>query len=110
MNNKSQSSNSRAGHNWGEIHLAIAAAALAATLAFWNLFSMPQKQQGVTQATNDLASSPQESTPVPTSGFLPVKIIFSGNAPRQQVVQPGAPAPRTRQKPQPHGRTGSSKP
>lgn len=114
MNNKPQSRNSRGGQNWGEVQLAIAAIALTATLAFWNLFSAPQKQQDVAQAPNDTPAPPQElaQDTTSTSGFLPVKIIFGGAAPQQKVVvqSSAAPATRTRQKPQPHGRTGSSKP
>ena len=119
MNNKPQKS-------WGEIQLAIAALGLTATLAFWNLFSTPQKQLVVAQSTDTTLppAPPQDPTQAApavvtaTPGFIPVKIIFGGKAPQQQVIvqaaqvqsQPqrksggGGPAPK------PSAGTGSSKP
>lgn len=102
--------------SWGEIQLAIAAVALAATLGFWNLFSAGQKQQ-VTTTTADTAVPPAEDmaqvpVPTPTQGFLPVKIIFGGTAPQQNqnvVVQASAPQVKSK-RPKPSVGTGSSKP
>lgn len=110
--------------SWGEIQLAIAAVALTATLGFWNLFSAGQKQQDTKSAadtavppTEDVAQAP---APTPMQGFLPVKIIFGGNAPQQNqnvAVQANVPhasaasAPRVKSKrPKPPVSTGSSKP
>jgi len=105
--------------SWGEIQLAIAAVALAVTLGFWNLFSAGQKQQ-VTATAADTAVPPAEDmaqvpAPTPTQGFLPIKIIFGGTAPQQNVVvqasAPQASAPQVKSKrPKPPVGTGSSKP
>ncbi len=105
MNNKPHKS-------WGEIQLAIAAVALTATLAFWNLFAEPQKQQEMAQAEDTAAPPQQEPTqaPTPTPGFLPVKIIFGGAAPQQrQVIVQQASAPQPKRKSGGSPNTGSSK-
>lgn len=117
MNNKQKS--------WGEIQLAIAAVALTATLGFWNLFSAGQKQQVVAASPTDTEVPPTEAVAqVPaataTPGFLPVKIIFGGAAPKQKVVvQVSAPQTQPKRKnnggggstaPQPPVSTGTSKP
>src|SRR5690348_6556141 len=111
MNNKPQKS-------WGEIQLAIAAMGLTATLAFWNLFATPQKQQEVSQSIDTTLPPEPTQAPSPTPGFVPVKIIFGGPAPRQQVVvQPAAAQAQPKRKsgggasaPAPAASTGSSKP
>lgn len=115
MNNKPQPQNGGGKQSWSEIQLAIAAIALTATLAFWNLFSVPQKQQVLAQAEDTTAPPTQEEptqAPTPRSGFLPVKIIFGGSAPKQQqVIVQQASAPKPKRKGGGGGiSTGSSKP
>jgi hypothetical protein len=126
MNNRSQSQNGRGKQSWGEIQLAIAAVAITATLVFWNLFSVPQKQQVLAQAADTAMPPPPEpdptQAPTPTQGFVPVKIIFGGTAPKQQViVQASAAQPKRKSgggggsngggtAPKPPVTTGSSKP
>ena len=108
--------------------MAIAAMGLTATLTFWNMFSTPQKQQVLVQATDTSLPPPQDPTQAPTvpppalggPAFIPVKIIFGGVAPLQQqtVVQqaaaPQAGVAQPRHKgggaPRPAASTGSSKP
>src|SRR5689334_5854433 len=111
MNNKAQKS-------WGEIQLAIAAVALTAMLAFWNLFSTPYKQQAGAQATDTAGPQPADPTEAvtPTPGFVPVKSIFGGTPPKQPVVVQAA-APQSKRPrggggpaPRPTANTGSSKP
>jgi hypothetical protein len=113
MNNKPQSQSGRGKQSWGEIQLAIAAVALTATLAFWNLFSAPQKQQVLAQTEDTPTTPPQDPMQVATAtpGFLPVKIIFGGSAPQQRVVvQAAAPQPKRKSGGGGGITTGSSKP
>jgi len=103
MNKKPQKS-------WGEIQLAIAAIALTATLAFWNLFSVPQKQQELAQAQATAvppASPNPTETPAPAAtqgvAFVPIKIIFGGAMAQQPatqgaVVVAAQPAPKPKHK------------
>jgi len=123
--------NSKPQKNWGEIQLAIAAIALTVTLAFWNLFSTPQKQQVQVLPTDTEVPPPQDPTEIPVQlptqapamAFVPVKIIFGGTAPQQPqtlVQGPAAPAAQPRHRggnsggggprPKPPVTTGSSKP
>lgn len=109
MNHKPQKS-------WSEIQMAIATLAFSATLAFWNLFATPQKTQDPGQSGDPTLAPSLEPTqaPSPTPGFVPVKIIFGGPAPKQQVViQQTAAQPRQKSgagAPKPAASTGSSKP
>jgi len=91
------------GKSWSEIQLAIAAIAVTATLGFWNFFSTPEKAQASAQVTQTSTPPPPPiptETAQPTATALalrPVKIIFGGNVPQQQVIQVGvaqAPAPK----------------
>jgi hypothetical protein len=120
--------NSKPQKNWGEIQLAIAAISLTVTLVFWNLFSTPQKQQVMVQATDTEVPPPPDATQVltqaptqaPVLAFVPVKIIFGGTVPQQpQTVVQGSVAPAVQPKhksggggprPKPPVGTGSSKP
>ena len=85
MNKKPQKS-------WGEVQLAIAVTALAGTLALWNLFATPQKQQLVAQPQDTTVPPDPTETPAPTPtqglSFLPIKIIFSGVMPQTTNVAP----------------------
>ena len=84
MPNKSQ-------RNWTEIDLAIAAAAVTATLGLWSAFSAPDPSktaQVVLPASPTLPPPSETSQPAPAALPLrPVKIIYGGQAPVQQVVQ-----------------------
>jgi len=110
---------------WADVQMTIAAISITATLGMWNLFSTPQKQQ-VTQIT-DASTPPPPPSPTEEVAvvaapvaqlpqFVPVKIIFGGIAPKQQViVQVSAQQPAVKKNgnsgnPVPHGGTGSSKP
>jgi hypothetical protein len=78
--------------SWTEIQLAMAAVAVTITLAFWNWFSTPQKQQVVEQSGDTtVPPSPvdpsQSPTAAPTPAFVPFKIIFGGLAPLQPTAQ-----------------------
>lgn len=112
MNNKPKKT-------WGEIQLAIAALGLTMTLVFWNMFSAPQKQVVAQPADPTSLPPTQNPTQAPvmvtaTPGFVPIKIIFGGPAPKQQViVQAAAVQPQHKgggASPVPPAGTGSSKP
>jgi uncharacterized membrane protein YgcG len=134
MANKAQKS-------WAEIQMAIAAISITATLGFWNVFAAPDRQTAVTQVKPTTTPPPpppptetaQPTPVVPTStalALMPVKIIFGGKAPSQQVVQVVVPQNTKRNKggggdggggggggasvsapaPAPAASTGSSKP
>jgi cytochrome oxidase assembly protein ShyY1 len=106
--------------SWTDAQMTIAAIAITATLGMWNLFSIPQKQQ-VMQAT-DTATPPPPPPPtevVVTTAtqlpqFVPVKIIFGGLAPKQQVIVQASAQQPAHKKPSggktPNTGTGSSKP
>jgi cytochrome oxidase assembly protein ShyY1 len=92
------------GKSWSEIQLAIAALAVTATLGFWNLFSTPDKAQTSAQVTQSFTPPPPPTpteTAQPTATALalrPVKIIFGGKAPQQQVIQVAMAAPPTKKR------------
>ena len=79
--------NKKPQRSWGDLQLAIAATALAVTLALWNLFATPQKQQVLAQSQDTTVPPDPTETPAPALtpmqglSFLPVKIIFSGAVP-----------------------------
>jgi cytochrome oxidase assembly protein ShyY1 len=80
------------GKNWSEVQLTIATLAITATLGFWNLFSAPDKAQAGAQIaqTSTPPPPPPTETAQPTATALalrPVKIIFGGQVPQQQIVQ-----------------------
>jgi hypothetical protein len=118
--------------SWVDVQMTIAAIAITATLGMWNLFSTPEKQQAnlITEAATPppppppteevvVVAAPAVATQLPQ--FVPVKIIFGGVAPKQQiVVQASAPQPAVKRNgggggggsvkpPVTHGGTGSSK-
>ena len=89
--------------SWREIHLAVTAVAVTATLAFWNVFATPAKPQPVVQVTDTATPPPPPPDPTDTAqpaaaaqptlsglGLKPIKIIYGGLAPMQQVVQVSA--------------------
>ena len=90
---------------WTDVHLAITALAVTATLGMWNMFSPPPQTQAAPQPTDTATPEPPDPTetsqptataqPSPTIlAFRPVKIIYGGLDPQQQVVQVTAsPAP-----------------
>jgi len=81
------------GKSWGEAQLTIATLAITATLGFWNLFSTPEKAQAgaqIAQTFTPPPPPPPTETAEPTATALalrPVKIIFGGQVPQQQIVQ-----------------------
>ena len=92
------------GKSWSEIQLAITAISITATLGLWNLFSTPNKTVAAQVAPPD--PTPTEP-PAPTEAaqptaaatalsLRPVKIIFGGKAPQQQVIQVAAAEPKKR--------------
>lgn len=100
MNNKPKAK------SWAEVQMAISAVAITTTLVLWNMFASPDKNQAVAQAQATPAPTeppaPEEATPVPapTASFTlrPVKIIFGGTAPQQQIVQVSASNPTSKKK------------
>jgi len=116
--------NKKPQRSWGEIQLAIAAITLTATLLFWNLFSVPQKQQVDAQSQDTtVPPAPLDPTqtdapaPAPTQsyGFVPVKIIFGGVVPQDQLTaMPTTPVvagvPQTAPQPKQRGGGGGGKP
>lgn len=84
--------NKSRGRNWREIQLAIATISVTATLGFWNLFSTQAKSLSAAQAApSDTPPTPPPpgDTVEPTATTLalrPVKIIYAGIAPPQQLA------------------------
>jgi len=92
------------GKSWSEIQLAIAAFAITATLGFWNFFSTPDTAQASAQVTQT-STPPPPPTPTETAqptatalALRPVKIIFGGKAPQQQIIQVAVDAPPTKKR------------
>lgn len=100
MNNKPKAK------SWAEVQMAITAVAITTTLVLWNMFASPDKNQAVAQAQATPAPTepptPEEATAVPTAtasfALKPVKIIFGGTAPQQQIVQVSASNPTSKKK------------
>ena len=96
------------GKSWHDAQMAITALSITATLAFWNIFSTPDKTQALAQA--EATDTPPEvpapievieptaavsATAIPTAQTLalrPVKIIYGGTLPGQAAVDPAATA------------------
>ncbi|MCX6078578.1 MAG: hypothetical protein NTW32_03500 [Chloroflexi bacterium] len=98
------------GKSWSEIQMAITAVAITATLAFWNIFSAPDKSLAAakmaetstppappTPTETELPTETAVSAPTASLGLRPIKIIYGGKAPVQQVVQVAA-APAKKRK------------
>lgn len=83
--------------SWLEIQTAIAAISMTATLGLWNMFAAPDQAKAAEAAKLAPTATPEptptevveeEVEPTPASmSLVPVKIIFGGEAPQQQVVQ-----------------------
>ena len=96
------------GKSWSEIQMAITAVAITATLAFWSLFSTPNQNQAIAKAVETAtppvppppaATEQPTETALPTQslGLRPIKIIYGGKAPVQQIIQvAAAPAKKRR--------------
>lgn len=89
------------GKSWSEIQMAITAVAITATLAFWSIFSTPDQTQAIAKAVETAtppAPPPPAATEQPTETALPteslalrpIKIIYGGKAPVQQIIQVAA--------------------
>ena len=100
--------------SWADVQMTIAALAITITLTLWNIFATPQKQSIAVQDAEPVTPPSPPATEVTAAQlpqFVPVKIIFGGAAPRQQVVvQASAPVKKHNGAPPANGGTGSSKP
>ncbi len=89
------------GKNWKDVQMAITAISITATLAFWNLFSVPDTSVAAADAVDTSAPEPPQPTDVieptaaasatamPTAVLLslkPVKIIYGGTLPTQMAI------------------------
>lgn len=95
--------------NWTDVQMAITTVAITASLGLWNIFATPAKKptaslaevkptQPPTQTPLPLPTETALPQPTPTAATLalrPVKIIFGGKAPKQQVIQIAAPPEQT---------------
>ena len=114
---------------WTDVHIAITALAVTATLGMWNMFSAPSKPQAALPPADTTTPQPPDPTetseptataqPAPTIlAFRPVKIIYGGLNPQLQVTQvtaapvvvavAAAPAPAKKQKKGGGGSSSSS--
>ena len=92
------------GKSWNEVQMAITAVAITATLGFWNMYASPDKTQAAAQITATFTPPPpppptETALPEPTAttavtyslALRPIKIIYGGQMPQQQVVQVALP-------------------
>lgn len=75
---------------WYDVQMAIAAIAMSSTLALWNLFAGPDREQAARKAAEQAQAVPVP-TELPATALTPtpmpiVKIIFGSSAP--QASQP----------------------
>lgn len=120
------------GKNWKDVQMAITAISITATLAFWNLFSVPDTSAAAADGiATDTVEPPQPTdvieptaaataTAMPKSvvfNLKPVKIIYGGTLPTQMAitVTPGAtlsaaPLAAAPAAPAPKKKSGSSNP
>ena len=91
------------GKSWNEVQMAITAVTITATLGFWNMFATPEKPQAAAQVAATFTPPPpppptETAVPEPTAtaaslSLRPVKIIYGGKVPQQEVIQVAVAAP-----------------
>ncbi|HKJ38073.1 MAG TPA: hypothetical protein VJ972_04810 [Anaerolineales bacterium] len=78
-------------NKWADIQLTIAAIAITAVLALWNMFAGPDKEKAAEKAAEQAAQIPpvivtQEPIVVSTMPPLGSVTLFGGEAPKPQVI------------------------